>query len=116
MRRKRLVERRTGVEPASSPWKGEALPLSYRRAHEPPLNGGPATMAVCTDYVALGHLGQKFRPAAVAESPSDVEGLVVEMVEFQYERISLTTINTWVRAEELDQERRSLERHQPLPR
>ena len=27
-----IVERRTGIEPASSPWKGEALPLSYRRA------------------------------------------------------------------------------------
>ncbi len=26
-----LMERRTGIEPASSPWKGEALPLSYRR-------------------------------------------------------------------------------------
>ena len=25
-------ERRTGIEPASSPWKGEALPLSYHRA------------------------------------------------------------------------------------
>ena len=27
-------ERRTGIEPASSPWKGEALPLSYHRARD----------------------------------------------------------------------------------
>ena len=33
--RKRRSKRRTGIEPASSPWKGEALPLSYRRAKEP---------------------------------------------------------------------------------
>ena len=29
-------KRRTGIEPASSPWKGEALPLSYRRLRESP--------------------------------------------------------------------------------
>lgn len=29
--RERDVERETGIEPALSPWKGEALPLSYSR-------------------------------------------------------------------------------------
>jgi hypothetical protein len=34
LKRHALEKRRTGIEPASSPWKGEALPLSYRRASE----------------------------------------------------------------------------------
>jgi hypothetical protein len=39
-------KRRTGIEPASSPWKGEALPLSYRRARSWP-SDSPLTSTVC---------------------------------------------------------------------
>ena len=31
----RLTERVTGIEPAQSAWKAEALPLSYTRMREP---------------------------------------------------------------------------------
>ena len=34
--RRTVSKRRTGIEPASSPWKGEALPLSYHRASVEP--------------------------------------------------------------------------------
>jgi hypothetical protein len=50
-------ERRTGIEPASSPWKGEALPLSYRRTDETAAQSGSPTMTVCTDYVTLCYIG-----------------------------------------------------------
>jgi hypothetical protein len=49
-----MSKRRTGIEPASSPWKGEALPLSYRRAREAAPAGGAASGTVCTNGVALG--------------------------------------------------------------
>ena len=55
-KRRNGVKRRTGIEPASSPWKGEALPLSYHRAREPSPKGGSPTMTVCTNDVALGDL------------------------------------------------------------
>jgi hypothetical protein len=49
-------KRRTGIEPASLPWKGKALPLSYRRTCEPPSVCGSWTMTVCTNDVALRNL------------------------------------------------------------
>ena len=57
-------KRRTGIEPASSPWKGEALPLSYRRTRETSTTSGPATMTVCTNDVALRDLVQDSLPIA----------------------------------------------------
>jgi hypothetical protein len=69
------AKRRTGIEPASSPWKGEALPLSYHRAGESGSKSGPPTMTVCTNDVALGDLVEDSLPFAVAEAFGDVEPL-----------------------------------------
>ena len=61
------VERRTGVEPASTPWKGVALPLSYRRTEKAATGGGPAPVTVCADDIALRHLGEEGRQRAVSK-------------------------------------------------
>src|ERR1700733_5870560 len=63
-------KRRTGIEPASSPWKGEALPLSYHPAWQPsPVRSSP-TMTVCTSYVALCNLVERgLSAAATAAGP-----------------------------------------------
>lgn len=90
--------------------------MSYRRAHEPPLDGCPATVTVCTDYVALRHLGQKIGPTTVAQPTSDVERLVPAVVEFENEGIRLTAVNARVCAEELNQERRARKCIDALPR
>ena len=60
-------ERWTGLEPASSPWKGEALPLSYHRAHEPSTAGGSATVTVCTNHLALADLAKHSRPVTAPQ-------------------------------------------------
>jgi hypothetical protein len=46
-------KRRTRIELASLPWKGKALPLSYRRTYESAPTGGSSTMTVCTNDLAL---------------------------------------------------------------
>ena len=50
-------KRGTRIELASSPWKGEALPLSYPRACESGSKSGPPTVTVCTNHVAVGDPG-----------------------------------------------------------
>lgn len=79
-------KRRTGIEPASSPWKGEALPLSYHRACEPCPMGCSPTMTISTNHIALCDLVQHGLPAMVAKPLGDIEVLVPEMVELQDER------------------------------
>src|SRR5258707_5899386 len=48
----RASKRLAGIEPASSPWKGEALPLSYSRAREAATAGGSATATAFTNDLA----------------------------------------------------------------
>ena len=96
------LERRTGIEPASSPWKGEALPLSYRRTREPATPGGSPTVTVSTNDVALRHLPEDLLPAAVPNPLGDVERLLVHVVEFQDHRIDFAAIDTRVSPKELD--------------
>ena len=66
-------ERRTGIEPASLPWKGKALPLSYRRAREAAAAGGSATVTVCTNHLTLVDLAQHVLPSA-ASKPGEIGG------------------------------------------
>ena len=101
-------KRRTGIEPASSPWKGEALPLSYRRAREPASQGGSPTMTVCTNHLARVDLVEDRLPAAVAERGGDTEVLGSEVVELEDQRIGLATVRTRAFAEQLDEVGRSL--------
>jgi hypothetical protein len=108
------VKRRTGIEPASSPWKGEALPLSYRRTNESLAEGGSPTVTVCTNDVALADLVEHGLPVAVAESLGDVEQLAATVVELEYQRIGLTAVLARMRAKELDHVPGSLECDAPL--
>ena len=96
-------KRRTGIEPASSPWKGEALPLSYHRACEPSPAPGSPTMTVCTNHVALCNLVEDRLPAAITDAFGNVEPLVGKMVELEDQRIGLAAIDARVLAEELEQ-------------
>ena len=96
-------KRRTGIEPASSPWKGEALPLSYRRACKAATKGGSATVTVCTDDVALRHLVEHGLPVAVPEALSDAERLRAAVVEFQDHRIGLAAVDARMRPEKVDE-------------
>ena len=95
-------KRRTGIEPASSPWKGEALPLSYRRACEPASQGGPPTMTVCTNHLAGVDLVEDRLPAAIAETGCNAEVLVPEVVELEDQRVGLAAVGAWALAKELD--------------
>jgi len=88
--------------------------LSYRRAHEPTLPGGSATVTVCTHDVALGHLIQDRVPTSVAKSRRDGEDLVTSVVELEHERIGFTAIDARARAEKLDQVLRPLYRQPPF--
>jgi hypothetical protein len=96
-------ERRTGIEPASSPWKGEALPLSYHRASEAAPLRGATSMTVCTNDLALCHLVEDALPIAVSESIADSELLVPEVIELEHHRIALSAIDAGVIAEVGDQ-------------
>ena len=53
-----VEKRRTGIEPASSAWKAEALPLSYHRAYRVAALRGAATITVCANHLALCHLAE----------------------------------------------------------
>jgi hypothetical protein len=86
-------ERRTGIEPASSPWKGEALPLSYHRASETAPLRGAASMTVCTNDLALCHLVEDALPIAVPEPLADPELLVPQVVELQHDWVLLAAID-----------------------
>jgi hypothetical protein len=76
-------KRRTGLEPASSPWKGEALPLSYRRAEEAAPLRGATPMTVCTNHVALCNLVEHVLPTPALDSLRDRELFVSQMVELE---------------------------------
>jgi hypothetical protein len=112
--RDKTRKRRTGIEPASSPWKGEALPLSYHRACEPAPQGGTPTMTVCTNDVALGNLVEDGRPGAVADALGDIEALELAMVELEDEWVGLAAVSARPLAEEGDQPLRALDGQRSL--
>ncbi len=87
------LKRRTGIEPASSPWKGEALPLSYHRTSETAPLCGAASVTVCTNHLALCHLVEDALPRTVPEAVPDAELLVPKMVELQDDRIGLAAVD-----------------------
>jgi hypothetical protein len=98
-----LEERRTGIEPASSPWKGEALPLSYHRASETAPLRGAASMTVCTNDLALCHLVKNALPGPVPKTRPDAELLVAKVVELEHDRIALAAVRARVLAQIGDQ-------------
>jgi hypothetical protein len=109
-----ICKRRTGIEPASSPWKGEALPLSYHRARETCSKSCAPTMTVCTNYVAHGDLIEYGLPVTVGEAAGDVEVLMPEMVELEDERVGLTAVDAGLLAEELDERGGALRDEHPF--
>jgi hypothetical protein len=96
-------KRRTGLEPASSPWKGEALPLSYRRAEETAPLCGAASMTVCTNDVALCNLVEHVLPAPALDALRDRELLVPQVIELEDDRIALATVDAWVLSQKRNQ-------------
>ena len=77
--------------------------MSYRRACEPATMGGPSTMTVGTDYLALGDLVEYGLPTVAAQALGDVEALFAEVIELEHQRIALAAIHAWTLAEELDE-------------
>jgi hypothetical protein len=102
------VKRRTRIELASSAWKAEALPLSYRRANEATPLSGAASMTVCTNHLALCNLVEHVPPIAVSKPGRDPELLVPEMVELKDDRVGLAAVSTRVVAKVGHQEDESL--------
>jgi hypothetical protein len=96
-------KRGTRIELASSPWKGEALPLSYPRTREPCSQGCSPTMTVCTNDVAGVDLVENRLPPTVAQTCGDVEVLVPEVIELEHERVGLAAVDAGSRAKELDE-------------
>ena len=73
-------KRRTRIELASLPWKGKALPLSYRRAHRSAAAGGSATVTVCTNHLAVVDLAKHGVPSSASKAGRDAEVRVGQMV------------------------------------
>ncbi len=96
-------KRGTRIELASSPWKGEALPLSYPRTCESPSKRGSPTVTVCTNHVAGGDLIEHRLPVAVTEASGNVEILVPEMVKLEDKRVILAAVDARPLPEELDE-------------
>jgi hypothetical protein len=65
--------------------------------------GGSASMTVCTNDVALGHLVADAAPIAVPETLADAEFLFAEMVELENDWVLLTAIDARMILEVLDQ-------------
>jgi hypothetical protein len=97
-------KRRTGIEPASSPWKGEALPLSYHRTREPSPLRGPPTMTVCTNDLASCNLVEDRLPRQVADALRDIEALVANVVELKDQRVGLAAVRTRPLAKDLEEQ------------
>jgi hypothetical protein len=110
------MKRRTGIEPASSPWKGEALPLSYHRADEAAPLCGAASMTVCTNDVALVYLVEDALPIAIFEALRDAEPLVAQMVELKHHWVALAAVHAGVIGEVAEKENGALRGDNPLPR
>jgi hypothetical protein len=89
-------ERRTGIEPASSPWKGEALPLSYHRTREATPTSGAASMTVCTNDLALCNLVEDALPVSTLKTLGDAELFVPKVIELQNDRIGLSAVDARV--------------------
>ncbi|HSS42541.1 MAG TPA: hypothetical protein VLK37_08340 [Solirubrobacterales bacterium] len=70
--------------------------MSYRRADEATPYCGAASMTVCTNDVALCNLVEHVIPVAVPHSARDVEFLVPQMVELEYDGIGLAAVNARV--------------------
>jgi len=77
--------------------------LSYHRTSEAAPLGGAATMTVCTNHVALGHLVENALPSAIPKALPDGELLIPEMVELEDDRIALAAVDTGVLAQERHQ-------------
>ena len=108
---RRAPERRTGIEPASLPWKGKALPLSYRRTREPSPSGGSSSVTVCTNHVALGDLVEHSLPAVVSQALGDAKELVaVPMVELEHDGVRFPAIDAGVGSEVLHETFGALDR------
>lgn len=70
--------------------------MSYHRTREAAPLGGAATMTVCTNDVALGHLVENALPRAVSKSLPDAEFLVSEVIELEHDRVALAAVDAWV--------------------
>lgn len=68
----------------------------------------PAAMAVGAHDLALGDLVENALPVAVTDRRSDVEGLVLEVIELEHHGVTLPTIDARVQREEFDQVRPAL--------
>ena len=78
-----------GSRTASTPWKGVALPLSYRR---PPAGGGPAPVTVCRRHRTSP--SRRGGPAASGlEALGDRVQPVAEVVELEDEDIVLPAVD-----------------------
>lgn len=73
--------------------------MSYHRASEAAPLRGAATMTVCTNDVALGHLVEDALPPAVSKPLSDGELLVAKVIELEDDRIALAAADTRVLAQ-----------------
>jgi hypothetical protein len=65
------------------------------------MSGSPS-VAVRTDNLALGDLVEHGLPTVSAQALRDVEVLVPEVIELQYQRIGLPTVCAWLVAEKFD--------------
>jgi hypothetical protein len=72
-------------------------------------------MAVSAHHDALLDLGENARPASVRQGLSDVERLIAQVVELEYNRVGFAAIDAGVGSEVLDQVRSPLQRERTLP-
>lgn len=73
--------------------------MSYHRASEAAPLGGAATMTVCTNDVALGHLVEDALPSAVPKALSNAKLLIPKMIELEDDRIALAAVDAGVLAQ-----------------
>ncbi len=88
--------------------------MSYHRTCEPAPAGGPATVTVCTNDLALVDLGEDDGPGAVAEALGNAEGLVGQMVELENQRIALAAVGARMGLEVRDEVCAALRGLRPL--
>ncbi len=74
--------------------------MSYHRASEAAPLGGAATMTVCTNNVALGHLVKNALPCAVPKPLSDAKFLVPKVIELKHDRVPLAAVDAGVLPQE----------------
>lgn len=73
--------------------------MSYHRTSEATPLGGAATMTVCTNDVALGHLVEDALPSPVSKPLPDAEFLVSKVIELKDDWIALAAVDAGVLAQ-----------------